>query len=66
MRGMMSDRDEERGRGKAPYEPPRLVVIDLAAEEVLLGGCKIGSMSGPNAVGYNDPCEVTSCTTLGS
>ncbi|MHB9116079.1 MAG: hypothetical protein ACYC6T_16010 [Thermoleophilia bacterium] len=63
---MMSDRDEACGCGKTPYEPPRLLVIDLAAEEVLLGGCKVGSMAGANAVGYNDPCAVTNCTSLGS
>ena len=50
--------------GKQLYEKPRLRVIELAADEVLVIGCKTFSGGGaqPPAV----PCNASNCSTLGS
>ncbi len=51
-------------RGRAPYQPPRLAKVQLAADEVLTAGCKT-SIDGPNsgsAVACNypgGPCNIT-------
>lgn len=48
---------------KAPYEAPRLLAIDLAAEEVLANACKLDSqVSALDA----QPCSITTCSTRGS
>lgn len=58
----MSDEKPNPG-AKAPYEPPRLLAIDLAAEEVLANACKldvqVSALDG-------QPCSITSCSTRGS
>ncbi len=50
--------------GKARYERPEIVVVDLKAEEVLAVGCK---MVGRTAVGSTIPnCQINNCARLGS
>jgi hypothetical protein len=48
---------------KAPFEPPRLVAIELVAEEVLGNACKLDIQ-----VSLNDskPCAITVCAARGS
>jgi hypothetical protein len=55
-------REEERGE-KIPYERPRLIVIDLSADEVLAIGCKLVNM-GFNFGGV--PCATNACVTTDS
>ena len=47
---------------KKPYEPPRVMAINLRPEEAVLGNCKIGSTSGPVA----SSCSTLHCSTIGS
>jgi hypothetical protein len=47
---------------RRPYEAPKLAVVDLAAEEVLGGGCKVG---GENAIG-SSTCGFGGCVLPGS
>lgn len=47
---------------RRPYEAPQLAAVDLAADEVLASGCKIG---GENAVG-SSTCAFGGCVTPGS
>ncbi len=51
-------------RTKAPYEPPRLLAIDLAAEEVLGYACKLGAEPYTGVAGQ--PCNLQNCATRGS
>lgn len=48
---------------KAPFEPPRLLAIELAAEEVLGNACKLDSQVATND---SQPCTITMCATRGS
>ena len=52
---------------KKPYEPPRLTMISLRAEEAVLGHCKISGGTGPGG-GLAGPCSILlgGCTPLGS
>lgn len=61
----MGDEEKQTGRGKVPYEPPRLLTIDLAAEEVLVGACKLASGTGPGNP-PSDPCNAIVCYDMGS
>ena len=56
----MSDPNQEL-KSKKPYEPPKVVAINLRPEEAVLGNCKIGSSNGP--VGS---CSTLHCSTVGS
>ena len=49
---------------RKPYEPPRLVKIEIRLEEALLGGCKITGQFGPGAVGCSP--GGTSCHNITS
>jgi len=49
---------------KHPYEPPRLVIIDLAADEVLATGCKTPSQRAVNSL--IPPCWAVPCNQKGS
>jgi hypothetical protein len=55
--------DEEKEKRKKPYEKPRFTAIELAAEEVLGVGCKLGL--GGSAFG-GTPCPVNYCMQAGS
>ena len=48
--------------GKAPYEKPRLRVIELAAEEVLGTSCK--SQAGPGQTQAGNGCLSIECKQL--
>jgi len=49
--------------GKKPYEPPKLVTINLRPEEAVLGHCKIsGGGGGPNP----PTCAALFCMSIGS
>ncbi len=48
--------------GRKPYEPPKVMAINLRPEEAVLGNCKIGSNAGPVAAS----CSTLHCATLGS
>lgn len=48
---------------KREYHPPRVIKIDLAAEEVLAVGCK---MTGNQPAFNHLPCVTRSCATQGS
>ena len=47
---------------KKPYEPPKVMAINLRPEEAVLGNCKIGSSAGPVA----SSCSTLHCSTIGS
>ncbi len=47
---------------KRPYEPPKVMAINLRPEEAVLGNCKIGSSAGPVAAS----CSTLHCATIGS
>jgi hypothetical protein len=49
---------------KGRYEKPELKIIELKAEEVLVGGCKLSS--GGMAVGSVATCIANSCSGAGS
>ena len=53
---------EARPQKRLPYEKPKLRVIDLAAEEVLGVGCKMGGSRAER----NNTCISGSCSALGS
>ena len=58
----MKDETVKRG-ARAPFEPPRLIAIELVAEEVLGNACKLDIQ-----VSLNDskPCAITVCAARGS
>ncbi len=47
---------------KKPYEPPKIVTINLRPEEAVLGNCKISASSGPGSTS----CTNLNCMTIGS
>lgn len=55
---------DEKGAPKAalPYEPPRLIRVNLRPEEAVLGHCKISGSAGP----ASGSCTVLGCFTPGS
>jgi hypothetical protein len=57
----MSEPNREPGARK-PYEPPKVMAINLRPEEAVLGNCKIGNSSGPVAIN----CSTLTCHTIGS
>ena len=57
----MSEPKNEVGT-KKPYEPPKVMAINLRPEEAVLGNCKIGSSAGPVA----SSCSTLHCSTVGS
>ena len=59
---MMNDRNDTTS-GKAPFEPPRLTVIDLAAQEVLANACKLNTRS---TLPDTFICTITACSSYGS
>jgi len=58
----MMELNQEPGTPKKPYEPPRVLAINLRPEEAVLGNCKIGSSAGPVAAS----CSTLHCSTIGS
>jgi hypothetical protein len=58
----MKDTTVQTG-ARARFEPPRLVVIELVAEEVLGNACKLDVQ-----ISLNDskPCAITVCAARGS
>ena len=57
----MNELIEQSGR-KKPYEPPKVMAINLRPEEAVLGNCKISGSAGPVAAS----CSTLHCATLGS
>jgi len=57
----MSEQNQEPA-AKKPYEPPKVMAINLRPEEAVLGNCKIGSSAGPVA----SSCSTLHCSTIGS
>jgi hypothetical protein len=53
----------EGQNAKREYHPPRVIKIDLAAEEVLAVGCK---MTGNQPAFNHLPCVTRSCATQGT
>ena len=52
------------GRERRPYERPQLGSVKLAADEVLIGGCK--SASGAGDLGHSIPCSgASACSVRG-
>jgi hypothetical protein len=49
--------------GRRPFEAPRLVAIELAAEEVLGNACKLSFQLAAND---GNTCSVTVCASRGS
>ena len=47
---------------RRPYEPPKVMAINLRPEEAVLGNCKIGGSAGPVA----SSCSTLHCSTIGS
>jgi hypothetical protein len=48
---------------KQPYEPPKIVSINLRPEEAVLGNCKISATGGPG----QGACAVpTACMSINS
>lgn len=45
-----------------PYEPPKLIRVNLRPEEAVLGHCKISGSAGP----ASGSCTVPGCFTPGS
>jgi hypothetical protein len=65
LRGIMSDHSEKAKQGKHQYQKPELKIIELAAEEVLGGGCK--TWGGAGGVGEGFDCGITAnCALNGS
>jgi hypothetical protein len=60
----MSDNTEKSLTGKNKYQKPELKVIELAADEVLVTGCK--TYGGANAVGDLDCGIANNCAAPGS
>jgi hypothetical protein len=59
------NRDTENPQpSKAPYDPPRLRTIELAADEVLATGCK--TAGGGGTVPGPIPCSANGCVNIGS
>jgi hypothetical protein len=58
---LMSEPNREPGARK-PYEPPKVMAINLRPEEAVLGNCKIGGSAGPVAAS----CSTLHCSTIGS
>jgi len=52
----------EKPAPKKPYEPPKVIAINLRPEEAVLGNCKIGGSAGP----VSSSCDTLHCATLGS
>lgn len=52
-------RNEADGRERLAYEKPKLLVIELAAEEVLISGCKT-AMLAPGKSGGT--CSMPACS----
>jgi hypothetical protein len=60
----MSKNQHNDDNSKRTYEKPRLRVIELAAEEVLAGGCKLNF--GFGAHGSPVSCIAAGCAGIGS
>ena len=59
----MKKQDDDAGKGRQPYEKPRLRSFPLAADEVLAKGCK---MAGPSAGFQGTGCLSGGCFQIGS
>ncbi|PYX34060.1 MAG: hypothetical protein DMG80_03390 [Acidobacteria bacterium] len=57
----MSESNKDPG-AKRPYEPPKVMAINLRPEEAVLGNCKIGGSAGLVA----SSCSTLHCSTIGS
>jgi hypothetical protein len=57
----MTEPNQEPG-SKRPYEPPKVMAINLRPEEAVLGNCKIGNSAGP----VSSTCGALHCMTIGS
>jgi hypothetical protein len=57
----MNESNKDPG-AKRPYEPPKVMAINLRPEEAVLGNCKIGGSAGPVA----SSCSTLHCSTIGS
>jgi hypothetical protein len=58
----VNDKRSDEGT-KVAFEPPRLVAIELAADEVLANACKLDVQT---SALDSQPCSVTSCGYRGS
>jgi len=56
----MSDQNKQPG-AKRPYEPPKVMAINLRPEEAVLGHCKLSTSAGP----VSSACSLL-CRTIGS
>jgi hypothetical protein len=54
--------DTPQNHSARPYEPPRLIRVNLRPEEAVLGHCKISGSAGP----ASGSCTVPGCFTPGS
>jgi hypothetical protein len=57
-------RSSEAPAKRRPYQPPRLVSVDLAADEVLAIGCKTPVWGNSPLAPYN--CTAKACRDAGS
>jgi hypothetical protein len=60
-RGRNGANDAENGAAR-PYEPPKLIRVNLRPEEAVLGHCKISGSAGP----ASGSCTVPGCFVPGS
>lgn len=62
---MMKKNNQNPDHAGRPYEKPKLRVIELAAEEVLMAGCKVSTF-GSTAFGSMTNCISNGCAGVGS
>lgn len=60
----MSEAYKNSGQQRRPYEPPKVIAVNLRPEEAVLGHCKIASGGGPGPGGCGK--KGLRCKTLGS
>ena len=55
---------EKKNKKKQPYQKPVIKVIELAADEMLTGGCKMAGSYPGGALGSSCQIGPTNCPTL--
>lgn len=60
----MSDLQDKPALQRKPYEPPKVVAVNLRPEEAVLGHCKIATGGGPGPSGCSK--MGLTCKSLGS
>ncbi len=64
MKSTNEKNEPQNSRERQKYEPPRIRVIELSAEETLAAGCKMAS--GGSASGSPINCTMNGCAGDGS